>query len=200
MLTGRRGPSLSRWIVIGCLLICSILIAGLIGWNLSSSPSLKPIDPQRDGQSQKLDFNASFDFSNIGTQTPGAAGKGQSLLPTQSARPRPTNPTPTPISASSAAPYKQAVDTPDTGSDQKFSGSLLSGVMSTPTPAVSQPVGNYKTQQLGPTTSYNNSLSASDLSGPAIGKVTARGAELVDAQGARYFVAGVNYEGHTDRA
>jgi hypothetical protein len=189
MRTGRRGSSLSRWIIVASLLLCSLLIAGLVGWNLSSTPGLKPIDPQRDGQSQRLDFNASFDFSNNSSQASNVSGKGQSLLPAQAAnRPGKT----APASTSATSPYGPVTETPEAGSYQNYSGDLLAG-------SVSQLQGNSKTPP-GPNTSYNNNPSGADLSGPAAGKITARGGELVDAQGARYFVAGVNYEGHTDRA
>lgn len=39
-----------------------------------------------------------------------------------------------------------------------------------------------------------------DVVNPPTGRIRAQGAELVDANGQRFFVAGVNYEGHTDRA
>lgn len=54
--------------------------------------------------------------------------------------------------------------------------------------------------QTTPARSYGLYQSAAQNSPAVAGKIQARGDQLVDANGTRYFVAGINYEGPTDRA
>lgn len=181
------------------LVICSFLIAGLVGWNLVSAPRLTGPTAGRSGPAPD-EPRTSYNLAPpVGpTQTPGPASTGAASGPTLAK----TTPTLPPGQAVVVGPGSNspASSAPASTPAPAQYYNLLAGQLPTPTPVAPRPLANMSTQQLGPNVSYNNSLSQVDLTGPAQGRVTVRGAELVDANGARYFVAGVNYEGHTDRA
>ncbi len=189
MVVDRRGPIFSRRVVLVSLLVCSFLIAGLIAWNLSSAPTMRPVE--RRGQAS-TDYNLVFDSSSSGSPSPTPTGPGsrQNLLPVGSSG---TSYVATP--SESAGSKMVIAGTPTPASYQSYPVDLLAGTLPTPTPATSQ-------TRLGTqaNSGSNNTISKMDVNGPPVGKVTARGAELIDANGVRFFVAGINYEGHTDRA
>ncbi len=86
-----------------------------------------------------------------------------------------------------ATTYELEVAPALTALDRPAPAEAKPGSLAKPTPAVSS-INNEKNRPFP------------GLSGPPIGRIGVKGAELADATGRRFFVAGVNYEGHTDRA
>ncbi|HEX2913987.1 MAG TPA: hypothetical protein VH186_24495 [Chloroflexia bacterium] len=208
MVPNRRGSLHSRRILaLASLLICCLLISGLVAWNLSAAPKLKPAGEYQASLSP-YDYNAAYNFDSFSTKT----GNSQSLLPAT----YPSLPSgklvsgdsrfaPTPIvvngsqNQASAPGYNAAVpENPYT---------LLNGQVLPPTPGIAQVIQpevsgnkNLNSLQAGKSQDLKNSQPPVNLSGPPVGRVMARGNQLIDARGVPYFVAGINYEGHTDRA
>ena len=217
----------SKRIVLVCVLLCSLMVAGLVGWNITTAPNLASVE--RRGTAPRLavygpDFNgnrpgqADRQTENLLPEeaqpsvVAQASPAAQRTAPARSSSPaanngsvvvasRPTAPYPavTLTVGATPPPTQAGPEMPPVTEPANPHYENLLAQIPTPRPAnPSQP--GPATKGLGPTTSYNNSLDTSDLVGPAIGKIGARGAELVDGKGNRFFVAGVNYEGHTDRA
>ncbi len=213
MAVNRSGPAISKRSALVCCLFCMVLVAGLIAWNLSSSPSLPPVR----GVGKVYAYQA--DYSGTGKN--GGGRQPETLLP-QGAQNRssgqPTSPsmpikvvTPTPVPVltanlamlDSSNPLPPSIayrgGLPELPPTEPQYQNLLVG-LNNPASAVSVPARSLAPNKLAPGVSYSNSLDGQDLLGPAIGKIQARGGELVDSKGSRFFVAGINYEGHTDRA
>ncbi len=181
--------------------LMAILVApALILWNLNSAPQMRPVG-DTSAEVFPLDYNASLDFSGKpSTNGSSQPARSQSLLPEAAdlsnlSKIAPAGPTPTPIVVSGPAPDYAAGKQP-----------LM------PTPAAPGLVPLKPNTSPGantgqpPITTPNSALNTNPARGnapvtaPVSGQIIARGAELVDDRGARFFVSGVNYEGHTDRA
>jgi hypothetical protein len=207
------------------LLVAIIVIPALTVWNLNSAPRLRPVG-DISADVSPLDYNASLDFSaRPGSANPQPA-PAQSLLPEAAqlaslSKVGPGGPTPTPILVSGPKPDFSAGKSaggakpgptpaapglvpPRPGNPAATAGSSSN---STPNSASNQNPTAPASGASDQAQAANNSAfstSANPARGavfaPVSGQIVARGAELVDEQGARFFVSGVNYEGHTDRA
>ncbi len=209
MASDRRGPAFTKRTALASLLLVSVMVAALVGWNMLSAPRL-PAAPSR-SSTPPLAAKDSFGVS-LAAPTEGGVGAGAKVNSASKVLP-----------TGGQGQLRAMAVTPHSGSSNTamltpFLSNTPHGVgLTVPEEQQVAPASNIAQYQdllagqhalAGPQAGLPNpgsklaigqSLTVAEA-GPAVGRVGARGAELVDANGARFFVAGANYEGHTDRA
>jgi hypothetical protein len=196
---GEKAPSRkkTRFAILFIVLVAFVTVPVLVLWNLNSAPKMRPTG---DARSEVSPFD--YNDSALKFSTPSTSGGKAPPAQAQSLLPEASNlaslnkigpaPTPTPI----------VVSTPSGPAPDFEAGKALQPTPANPGLAAGQPTKSGGNPNPG-------SAAGSFPSGgrpqpvpphPAPGQIIARGAELVDDLGARFFVSGVNYEGHTDRA
>lgn len=198
--------------VLTSLLLFLFIAISLVGWSFFSAPRLNPsrlnvapadytysFNPGAASNPSSSQMGYLSDPSGI-TGTPAATktasptdpNKPQNLLPANRTKqdnkaPAPTVATALPVSGDLASWNNPVLPTP-TAAAPKSLTNLANGTPSASTPNKAAIPNQPR---------YTSAL---EVVGPPEGRIGMRGAEFVDSKGVRYFAAGVNYEGYTDRA
>jgi hypothetical protein len=208
MVINRRRVNWSKRAALTSLLLCVFLVLSLVAWSAISTPRLETTR-----RVAPVDYSALFDTNsprynlevekNAAVQPETADGVQNLLPPGQNsnsnavynppitqAKSRPTDiPTARPTALPKTTPGVTVVP-----SNGDVAGLGNRGQSLLPNVGNGQPNVPAVAQNKDKLTYL-----AAGNSAP-VGKITARGAEFIDETGTRYFAAGVNYEGHTDRA
>ena len=161
-------------------LVLGVLVGSLVLWNLSSAPVLRPY---------------SVESAFLADTPAGSQGRydlaPNTPQPAKSVRP-PANPSAIPIERPTTTVASQTL--PPVPTYAAAPPNLLPGVPIDPIATVGA-----GSQAADDTKEYPILFEKPAYNQP-VGPVTVKNGQLVDGIGARFFLAGVNYEGHTDRA
>jgi hypothetical protein len=183
-----RGPqkkqSRSSFVVV-CLLLVT-LVGGLVLWNLSSAPTLRPYPVEAAYLPEPTYAPARYEINPV---TPQAQR-------TRTVQPAPNN------NNSIIIPPTQQVQQPPVGTVAQLPNygvppTVAPNIPINPIPTIPGSTGSQPAQD-------NTQVYPVVLEKPAfnkpVGPISVKNGQLVDGIGARFFLAGINYEGHTDRA